>query len=111
MPQDAQANNEKVFPKFAQKLSSDNQDAFCTYAARLSKWLSSDKAYYQSARPQVRSPFLTRIPRADDAQIINLLEVCPTHIALPTPHSNERLPDRTSDRPSTKRQRGPTSRH
>jgi hypothetical protein len=54
-PQQAAAitNNEKVFPVFAKKLSSNDGNTFCNAAAKLSKWLNSDKAYYAAARPKV----------------------------------------------------------
>lgn len=54
-PQQAAAitNNEKVFPIFAKKLSTDDEGTFCHTAGKLSMWLSSEKAYYTAARPKV----------------------------------------------------------
>ena len=54
-PQQAAAitNNEKVFPVFANKLSSNDGKTFCNAASKLSKWLNSEKAYYAAARPKV----------------------------------------------------------
>lgn len=46
-------NNEKVFPIFVKKLSSDKEDVFCSTATKLSAWLNSEKAYYPDARPNV----------------------------------------------------------
>jgi hypothetical protein len=51
--QAAISNNEKVFPVFAKKLSSADEEVFCTTARRLSTWLNSEKAYYPAARPNV----------------------------------------------------------
>jgi len=53
-PQQAAAikNNEKVFPVFAKKLSSNDKELFCSAIGKLSTWLSSEKAYYAEARPK-----------------------------------------------------------
>jgi hypothetical protein len=51
--QAAISNNEKVFPVFAKKLSSADEEVFCTTAGKLSTWLNSEKAYYSAARPNV----------------------------------------------------------
>lgn len=57
-PQQAAAirNNEKVFPIFEKKLSTNKEDLFCSSATKLSAWLNSEKAYYAEARPKVRFP-------------------------------------------------------
>jgi hypothetical protein len=47
-------NNEKVFPVFEKKLSSDDEETFCSSAGKLAIWLGSEKAYYETARPKVR---------------------------------------------------------
>ena len=69
-PQQAAAikNNEKVFPVFEKKLSTDKEDLFCVTTSKLSMWLNSEKAYYAEARPKVRFP-LTPIDCSDELDI------------------------------------------
>jgi len=66
-PQQAAAimNNEKVFPIFEQKLSTDKEDLFCGTTTKLSMWLNSERAYYAEARPKVSFP-LTPVDCSDE---------------------------------------------
>ena len=78
-PQQAAAitNNEKVFPVFAKKLASDDEDMFCNTASKLSTWLNSEKAYYAAARPKVSSLCFDKLSSVlmGVHQIVDLLEV------------------------------------
>jgi hypothetical protein len=46
-------NNNRLFPPFARKLAENDPTVYANFADRLALWLSSERAYYPAARPEV----------------------------------------------------------
>jgi hypothetical protein len=72
--------NEKVFPVFTKYLSSSNLEHFKSYAIKGAKWLSSERAYYEQARPKVSNATASDVACSlvlteGITQIIGLMEV------------------------------------
>ncbi|KAI0067323.1 hypothetical protein BV25DRAFT_1090766 [Artomyces pyxidatus] len=52
-PDDAVAQNAKLFPILARRLDTTDQTQYTSAAGKLQKWLDSEKAYYPAARPKI----------------------------------------------------------
>ncbi|TFK67887.1 hypothetical protein BDN72DRAFT_898574 [Pluteus cervinus] len=54
-PSSSQAaeNNNKLFPYYLKKLSQSDPAIYNTFSSKLAIWLSSERAYYPAARPQI----------------------------------------------------------
>ena len=49
----AMKNNQKIFPIFQKRLSTNDMAQWLSTANKFATWLDSDKAYYSAARPHV----------------------------------------------------------
>jgi hypothetical protein len=59
----ATENNRKIFRRYGKMFAHANPDVYTSHADKLSLWLKDFKAYYTSARPEVRiSPNLPFMP-------------------------------------------------
>ncbi|KAF9001966.1 hypothetical protein BDQ17DRAFT_564130 [Cyathus striatus] len=57
----ATENNQKLFRQYTKKLSQDDTSVYASHADKLGRWLSDEKAYYKSARPEIVKLLLASI--------------------------------------------------
>lgn len=71
--QEAEDNNRKLFRRYGKKIALTDPAVYTSHADKLSLWLNDFKAYYTSARPEVRIssdlPFMPLISAQKDCEI------------------------------------------
>jgi hypothetical protein len=69
----ATENNRKLFRRYGKMFALADPDVYTSHADKLSLWLNDFKAYYTSARPEVRIssnlPFMPLISAQKDCEI------------------------------------------
>lgn len=73
-------HNDAAFVEYNTRLQSNNLPTFSSAASKFTEWLSSDKAYYPSARASVSLYLLTSPSYTSNCrtrgQIVSIVEVC-----------------------------------